>query len=64
MARARRDGDGKDGNGSASQDGEGEIDGDDRAACEGALHLPHLFRAATELMLADRPLRADGAGRS
>ena len=24
--------------------------------------MPHLFRAATELMLADRPLRADGAG--
>ena len=24
--------------------------------------VPHLFRAATELMLADRPLCADGAG--
>lgn len=36
-----------------------EVDEDERAATQGA---PHLFRTATELMLADRPLRADGAG--
>ena len=64
MARAPRESDGKDGSGGASQDGDGGIDGDDGAAHEGAPHLPHLFRSATELMLADRPLRADGAGRS
>ena len=64
MENAPRHSDGKDGSGGASQDGDGGIVGDDRAAHEGAPHLPHLFRSATELMLADRPLRADGAGRS
>ena len=34
-------------------------DGHTETATQG---MPHLFRAATELMLADRPLRADGAG--
>ena len=34
-------------------------DGQTETATRG---MPHLFRAATELMLADRPLRADGAG--
>jgi len=35
------------------------MDGQTETATQG---MPHLFRTATELMLADRPLRADGAG--
>ena len=53
--RERCSGDVNDCKGGASQDGDGGVGGNEG---EG---VPHLFRAATELMLADRPLRADGA---
>ena len=60
MQRARCGADADAGKRSACQDGDGGVHEDGHAAHEGE-GAPHLFRTATELMLADRPLRADGA---